>query len=200
MKIPLAAALLLLVATSAAFGFDSRTQGIIDQYKPGKLIRLADVAHLMAASERWCYLEQDGTCSWSDIYLDVGKSGAEFEIGNAWNEDVDIAFTDRGEFRDGRYICETGTDWVPNLRATRRSDGSVIGGRDLAKLKAEIADLRAEDSLDCFDYVYTSADAENQTITLTQRQYINDVHETGKDTEVTVHFDAVAAQALTYRW
>ncbi|UXN74141.1 hypothetical protein N8D56_02325 [Devosia sp. A8/3-2] len=141
MKIPLAAAL-LLVATSAAFGFDSRTQGIIDQYKSGKLIRIADVAHLMAGSERWCYLEQAGTCSWSDIYLDVDKSGAEFEIGNARSEDVDIAFTDRGSFRDGRYICETGTDWVPNMRATGRSDGSVIGGRELAQLKSEIASQR----------------------------------------------------------
>ena len=199
MKIPLAAAL-LLVATSAAFGFDSRTQGIIDDYKSGKLIRIADVAHLMASSERWCYLEDAGTCSWSDIYLDVGKSGAEFEIGNAWNEDVDIAFTDHGEFRDGRYICETGTDWVPNMRATRRSDGSVIGGRELAQLKSEIASQRSEDSQDCFDYVFISADVENQTITLTQRQYINDVHETDRDTEVTLHFDEAAAKALTYRW
>ncbi|KFC64384.1 hypothetical protein FF80_03006 [Devosia sp. LC5] len=199
MKIPLAAAL-LLAATSAALGFDSRTQGIIDDYKSGKLIRIADVAHLMASSERWCYVEEEGTCSWSDIYLDVDKSGAEFEIGNAWDQDIDIAFTDRGEFRDGRYICETGLDWVPAVRATKRSDGSAIGGRELAQLKSEIAGLQSDESKDCFDYLFVSADAENQTLKLTQRQYIDDIHDTARDTEVTIHFDEAAAKALSYRW
>ncbi|HWU19704.1 MAG TPA: hypothetical protein VN155_18670 [Devosia sp.] len=199
MKISLAA-LLLLTATSAALGFDGRTQGIIDHYKPGKLIRIADVGHLMGASERWCYREEAGTCDWSDIYLDVGKSQAEFEIGNAWNEDIDIAFTDRGTFRDGRYICETGMDWVPSVRATRRSDGSVIGGRELAQLKAEILSRRDQDTQDCFDYLFVSADAENQTVTLTQRQYVDDTHDASRDAEVTIHFDQAAAQALTYRW
>lgn len=199
MKLPIAAAL-LLIATSAALGFDGKTQGIIDRYKPGKLIGIAEIGYLMAASERWCYREEEGSCAWSDIYLDVGKSQAEFEIGNAWNEQVDIVFTDRGSFRDGRYICETDTDWVPSVRATRRSDGSVIGGRELAALKSEIASLRSEDSQDCFDYLFVSADAENQTITLTQRQYVDEIHDTSRDTEVTLHFDQATAEALTYRW
>lgn len=200
MKLLLAAAALLLATSSAAFGFDARTEAIIEHYKSGKPIKISDVGYLMSSSERWCYLEQEGTCSWSDIYLKVGKASAEFEIGNAWNEDVDIAFTDRGEFRDGRYICETGTDWVPNLRATRRSDGSVIGGRELAKLKAEIADLRSSDSQDCFDYIFVSADAETQTLKLTQRQYVDDIHDPARDTEVNIHFDATTAGALSYRW
>lgn len=200
MKLSVAAAAVLLATTSVAFGFDARTEGIIEHYKTGKLIKISDVGYLMSTSERWCYLEQAGTCAWSDIYLNVGKASAEFEIGNAWNEDIDIAFIDRGEFRDGRYICETGTDWVPNVRATKRSDGSVLGGRELAQLKSEIADLRSTDSQDCFDYLFVSADAEGQVVKLTQRQYINDVHETGSDTEVTIHFDEASARTLTYRW
>lgn len=200
MKTLLAATALTLAFGSSAFAFDTATQAIIDRHKANKPVSITDIATLMQSSERWCYLEDAGTCSWSDIYLDVTDSGAEFEIGNAWNETVDIVFTDNGTFKDGRYICETGVSWVPTLRATYRADGSMLLGRELASIKSEVAATQTDNVIDCFDYLFLSSDAAAQTVTLLQRQTTDDVYDPVKDTEVTLHFDPASAAALTWRW
>ena len=80
---------------------------------------IADVAHLMQASAQWCYDNQDHSCAWTEIYLEVGDSGVIFELANNWDAETDFAFTDEGAFRDNK-VCQTGLNWVPNLRATRR--------------------------------------------------------------------------------
>jgi hypothetical protein len=201
MKTLLAATALTLAFGSSAFAFDTATQAIIDRHKANKPVSISDIATLMQSSERWCYLEDAaGTCSWSDIYLDVTDSGAEFEIGNAWSETVDIVFTDTGTFEDGRSICETGVDWVPTIRAVHRADGSMLLGRELQSIKAEVAATQSDSVVDCFDYLYLSSDAEAQTVTLLQRQTTADVYDPAKDTEVTLHFDPANAAALTWRW
>ena len=200
MKTLLTAMALVLASGSSALAFDTATQAIIDRHKANKPVSITDIATLMQSSERWCYLEEAGTCAWSDIYLEVTDSGAAFEIGNAWSETVDIAFIDSGTFRDGRYICEAGIDWIPTVRAVRRADGVMLLGRELKALKTEIAATRTDTVIDCFDYLYRSADAANQTVTLLQRQYTDDAYDPTKDTEVVLHFDPANASALTWRW
>ena len=161
---------------------------------------MTDMATLMRASEKWCYDNQDHSCAWTDIYLEVTDTDVTYEIGNAWDAQTDIAFTDEGVFRDDRYICETGKDWVPTVRATRRSDGSVIGGRLLWALKAEIQANLAGDTVDCFDYVYLVNNADQQVVRLLQRQYAGDVHVEGNNVEVTLHMNAEDAAGLSWRW
>ena len=198
----------LLAATAAEPGhwlgrlcLRRRHQDVIDRHKANKPVNIADIATLMRGSERWCYLEDAGTCSWSDIYLDVTDAGAEYEIGNAWNETVDVLFTDTGTFKDGRYICETGVDWIPTLRAANRADQTIVTGRALKAIKTELYANRSDPVIDCFDYLYLGADAEAQTVRLLQRQYSADeVYDPTKDTEVTLHFDPADAAALTWRW
>lgn len=199
MKTLLTALLLALTTGSAALAFDTDTQAVLDRHKSGKPVNVADLTQLMQASAQWCYLEQDHSCAWTDIYLDVTEAGATFEIGNAWDDDTDIAFTDEAIFKDKSYVCETGKDWVPTMRATRRSDGGVIAGRDLWALKTSIETSRSGESLDCFDYLYLRSDAEQQTVTLLQRQYTDEVHLDGKDVEVTLHLDAEDAATLVWR-
>ena len=200
MKSLLAATALILAFGSSAYAFDGDIQAIIDKQKASKLVSVTNLAQLMSGSERWCYAEDAGTCAWSDIYLDVTDGGATFEIGNAWSDTVDIVFTDQGEFKDNRYICELGLDWVPTVRGINRTDGSLISGRALYALKTEISTTRADNVIDCFDYLYLSSDAERQTVTLLQRQYTDDVHNPANDTEVTLHFNADNAEALSWRW
>lgn len=200
MKTLLVALALTLATGSAARAFDADTQAIVTRHKAGKPVNITDIAHLMRASEQWCYIEQDRSCAWTDIYLEVADEGAQYEIGNAWDVETDISFTDRGVFKDGRYVCEAGYDWVPSVRATRRSDGSVIGGRQLFELKTAIYTTREGDTQDCFDYLYLRSDADYQQITLLQRQYTDDVHVEGNDIEVTLHMNAEDAAGLTWRW
>ena len=200
MKTLLAAMAIALTTGSAALAFDADTQAIIDRHKANKPISMTDVAQLMRSSEQWCYNNQEHSCAWTDIYLDVTDTGVTYEIGNAWDAETDIAFTDEGVFRDGRYICETGKDWVPTVRATRRSDDSVIGGRQLWTLKQAITASRAANTVDCFDYLYLRSDADQETITLLQRQYTDDTHIEGNDVEVSLHFNAEDAAGLTWRW
>ena len=199
MKTLLAIAALMLASAPAAQAYDSDIEALTARYKAGKLISGADVATLMQGSERWCYRYEDHSCAWTDIYLDVTKSGAAFEIGNAWNSEVDIAFTDHGRFSDNRFICETGFDWVPSVRATRRGDGGVIGGRELAQLKQEIAGVWDAETLDCFDYLFVSADPVFETITLMQRDFVDGAHVESDDVEVTLFFNAEDAAALMLR-
>jgi len=200
MKLQLAVLTASLVMSSAALGFDADTAAIIERYKRGKPVAMSDVARLMRASAQWCYDNQDHSCAWTDIYLDVSDTGATFEITNAWDAETDIAFTDRGEFREDRFICEIGHDWVPSVRATRRSDGSLIGGRLLWALKTEIRMVLAGDSPNCFDYLFVSADPDQEVIRLLQRSYAEGEHIAAEDVEVTLHMNSEDAAGLTWRW
>ena len=200
MKTLLAATAITLATGSGALAFDADVQAIIDSHKAGKPVAMHDVAQLMRASEQWCYINQNHSCAWTDIYLEVTDTGATFEIGNAWDAETDIVFTDHGVFKDDRYVCETGHDWVPSVRATRRSDGSVIGGRMLWDLKSAIYETRSSDVQNCFDYLYLRSDADQDVVTLLQRQYVDDVHDESRDVEVTLHFNAEDAAGLLWRW
>ncbi len=195
---PLFACLVIsLCGITPAPAFDAGTEDVLARMKSGKLVPITDIATLMRGSERWCYAEEDGACSWSDIYLDVTEAGATYEIGNAWSSDYDVVFTDTGTFKDGRYICETGYDWVPTLRAINRADGSTLNGRPLWSLKTEIGEGRGE-GIDCFDYILQGSDPEAETITLLQRQFTDGATDTSNDVTVTLHFDADTAAALTW--
>jgi hypothetical protein len=196
----LLAAMAIALTTGSALAFDADTQGIIDRHKAGKPVSMTDISVLMRASEKWCYDNQDHSCAWTDIYLEVTETGATFEIGNAWDAETDIAFTDEGVFEDDRYICESKKDWVPTVRATRRSDGSSLDGRLLWELKSAIRANQTSESQDCFDYLFLRSDADYQQVTLLQRQYTDDVHVEGNDVEVSLHFNAEDAAGLSWRW
>lgn len=200
MKRLLATVALTLAGGSAALAFDADTQAIIDQHKRGKLIGIEDVAHLMRESAQWCYLEEDNSCAWIETYLDVRDSGVGFELANNWDADTDYAFTDEAVFT-GNRLCQTGFNWIDNLRAMRRVDGGPIGGRDLFAFKQEMAVARPDiaDYNDCFDYLYVASDAGQQVVTLLQRQYVDGVHDGANDVEVTVHFNPEDAAGLTLR-
>lgn len=198
MKTLLAGAALTLAAVIPAHAFDDATQDVIRRHKANKPVAAADIATLMQSSERWCYAEDAGTCSWSDIYLEVNDTLATFEIGNAWDETIDVFFTDRATF-EGNQVCETGDGWTDSLRAVTRSDGQQIYGRELWSIKAEIASVQ-NGVIDCFDYLYRSSDTAKQTVTLVQRQYQEGTYLPDRDTEVTIHFDPKDAAALTWRF
>ncbi|KRA96623.1 hypothetical protein ASD83_16135 [Devosia sp. Root685] len=186
-----------LIGISPALAFDTGTQGVLDRMKIGKPVPITDIATLMRSSARWCYAEDEGSCSWSDIYLEVTDTGATYEIGNAWDADYDVIFTDHGTFEEGRYICETGYDWVPTLRAVKRADGTALNGRPLWDLKTQIGSGRSE-GIDCFDYVLKGSDSAAETITLLQRQFTQGVTDPINDVTVTLHFNAKTAAALSW--
>lgn len=198
----LALSLVLILAGAApSLGFDAESQALIERMKAGKLVPISDVATLMMGSERWCYKQQENNCAWSDIYLSVSESGATYEISNPWSEEVDISFIDEGVFKQDRYICETGADWVPTVRAFGREDGTAIEGRDLAALKDEIhSQIDVSDDDDCFDYLYQGSDAAAQTVMLLQRQYVDGETDPANDAVVTLYFDKAAADNLGWYW
>lgn len=184
-----------LCALGSAQAFDTETEAVLSGLKIGKRLPSAAVATLMRASERWCYFEADGQCRWTDIYLDVTSEGARFEIGNAWDDTVDIYFVDEGEFRDDVFICQSGSAWVASVRAMSREDGTPLGGRELDALKQEIAGGLGDQNA-CFDYILEAVDADGQTVTLLQRQYRDGVTDAADDAPVTIHFDPAEARAL----
>ncbi|MHA6299813.1 hypothetical protein [Devosia sp. CAU 1758] len=197
------ALLLILILGSALPGLaqDAQSQAAIDKMKSGKLMAISEVAVLMMGSERWCYREQEGNCAWSDIYLSVNANGATYEISNPWSEETDISFVDEAVFKEDRYICEMGIDWVPTVRAFERESGSAIEGRALAALKAEIYSMVTTDDDDgCFDYLYQHQDKSAETVTLLQRHYIDGVTDPGNDALVTLHFNKDSAEALGWYW
>lgn len=197
-----AIALATLAALSgAALAYDAASQAVIDRFKPGKLVPIETVGALMLGAERWCYEQKGNECGWSDIYLGIDGDRVRYELSNPWSAAVDISFIAEGIFRDGRYICDTGFDWVPSVRAYERPDGQAIEGRELDALKQEIAaHIDTSQSKDCFDYLYEGHDAEAQTISLTQRQYVDDAHQPARDAEVTLHFDKANADDLGWYW
>lgn len=200
MKTLLAALALMLALPSAAQAFDTETAALVGKYKSGKPVAGADVAALMRGSEKWCYDNQDSSCAWSEVYLDVTEDAVSFELANTWDDATAYAFTDQGAFKDDA-ICQTGYNWIDNLRAMRRSDDGIILGRALRDFKLAMAEARPdlETYDDCFDYLFVSSDAEQQVVTLRQRQYAGGVHDPLNDVEVTIHFDAEDAARLTLR-
>lgn len=191
----------VLAGTAPGMAYDAASQAVIERFKPGKLVLSADLAILMLGAERWCYEQQGTDCGWSDIYLSADETGVSYELTNAWNDSVVISMVDRAAFRDERYLCELGLDWVPSLRAFSSADGTTIEGRDLAALRDEIAPLvEADQSADCFDYIYRGHDADAQTVTLLQRQYVDGTHAEDMDAMVTVHFAPGTARSLGWYW
>jgi hypothetical protein len=194
----IACLMLASASMSPAFAFEAGTQDVLDRAKVGKRLPIEAVATLMMDSKRWCYFETEGACDWSDIYLAVEGNSATFEISHAWSEDLDIAFVDHGTLEEGRFICESGEDWVPTARLTRRSDDTPLGGRELAATKAEIAAGRTDPrGISCFDYELRGSDPVAETITLLQRQYVDGATDPANDVPVTLHFNAEEAAALT---
>ncbi|ODT69375.1 MAG: hypothetical protein ABS75_16825 [Pelagibacterium sp. SCN 63-23] len=191
---------LCLVGTAPGLAFDAESQAVIDRMKAGKLVPISGIATLMMGAERWCYRQQGDECAWSDIYLSVDETGASYEISNPWSQDVDISFVDAGIFRDDRYICEAGTEWISSVRAYSRDDGLALEGRELHALKAEIAQVSDGRDADCFDYLYQAADSAAQTVTLLQRQHRDGVTDPANDAIVTLHFDKDTAEGLGWYW
>lgn len=191
---------LSLTLGGPAIAFDAATQAIIAHQKSGKPVPIADVQVLMLSSESWCYLEDANSCAWSEIYLSMDADGAAYESSDAWNETIDIAYVDHGRFAEGGVICDTDIDWLPNMRAVRRDDGSMVSGRALRDLKTEIAAALGAPSHNCYDYIYRGADPAAQTLTLLQRQSTDGVHDPEQDTLVSLQFDPDTAAALTLRW
>lgn len=201
MRLPALSMVLLLAGAAPGLGFDADTEAVLDRVKAGKLVRMDDVAVLMMGAERWCYNERDGACGWSDVYLSVDGDMARYEISNPWSEDIDISFVDNGVLRDNRYICETGFDWVPSVRAYDRDTGDAIEGRALEALRQEIMGVvTTANNSDCFDYLYQGAAPDKQIITLVQRQYVEGATDKANDAVVSLYFDTDAAQALGWYW
>lgn len=197
MRYPIATIALALALASPALAFDTAIEDVIDQSKRGKPVPIAMVADLMMGAQKWCYLQAENACNWSDTYLFVQGNDVSFEIAHAWNEAIDIAYVTAGVLREGRFICETGFDWVPSVRGSARDDGVAIGGRDLAALRLDIEQwANIAGATDCFDYVFEGTDAETQTIKLLQRQFVDGVTDSANDVSVTLHFDPATAQAL----
>jgi hypothetical protein len=192
-----AVAALALTTAAPALAFSADTEALVSRLKSGKLIPGATVAELMRSAERWCYWEQEGACSWSDIYLEVDETGVTYEIGNAWETDISLFFTDTGVWQ-GNEICETGEEWIASVRATRISDGTPIGGRELWDIKNDVLANRGESFIDCFDYLFLRADPDANTVTLLQRHYQEGTYVPANDAEVSIHFDPDTAAALTW--
>ena len=51
-----------------------------------------------------------------------------------------------------------------------------------------------------FDYLFLRSDPDQEVVTLLQRQYVDEVHDPGRDVEVTLHFNAEDAAGLLWRW
>lgn len=196
----IAAAGLCLCLTGTAAAFDADIQALIDKQKSGKVLTNGHVAQLMMGSAIWCYAEDGDTCSWTDIYLSAGETGALVEVSNAISDGVDIAYQQEGYFEDKTLFCETPGSWISTIWAKNRADNTSIGGRALAQIKIDVEAALVGDTDDCFDYLYRSSDADAQTIVLTQRQYKQGEHQDSMDVMVTLHFDPAAATRLTQRW
>ncbi|MEO5805557.1 hypothetical protein [Devosia sp.] len=201
MKSLMLAAAALFAVAAPALALDADADAILTHFKPGKTVPIADIATFMRGSAKWCYAEQDGTCGWTDVYLNVTDTSAQYEGGAAWDENTDIGMTHETELRDGRYICEIPETPASTTWAVSRADGSVIQGRDLATLKQSIADAYTGDtSYDCFDYAFLRVSPDRENIVVRQRQYIDGVTDKANDVEVTIHYDPAVAKALKLRF
>jgi len=201
LRLAVLTSLIGLAAPAAAL--DARIETMLDGYKAGKLLPIEDVAELMRSSERWCYNEETGICDWSDIYLEVDSDGATFELVDMWTQDIEITLTEKGVFRDGRFICETGEEYTQSLRAYDTARNGYLTGRELYALKTEIAAAYATSEASeppCFDYLFESIVPADETVTITQRIWRGGETDPAEDALVTLHFDRDSAEALTVRW
>ena len=200
-KLLLAAAAILALAAPAAAQVFPSPEAIANATKAGKWLHADEVAGLMQSAEAWCYKEENNTCDWSEIYLEVTlePQGITYESTNSWSDDKDVYFVDKAEFRDDRYVCEFGYDKVPSTRATR-SDGTPVGGRELNALRDEVAEGRAGAPDYCFDYTFGFYDPVRETISLTQRQYLDGVVDPSKEASITLYFNAVDAVELKTKY
>jgi hypothetical protein len=200
MKNLLLAAAALLALAGPAFAIDPSPEVISNTYKSGKPLHIEEVQALMRQAEIWCYREEAGTCDWSEIYLSAagGPEGVVYESTNAWNSDTIVTFVDKAQF-EGTLLCEYGYDKVVSTRAINRADSSVIGGRALDALRTEIYASRADDTDDCFDYLYMSYDEGKQTMDLKQRQYVNGVIDPALEADIKLHFNADDVAWLSQR-
>lgn len=201
MKNLLLAAAALLALASPAFAIDPSPEVISNTYKSGKPLHIDEVQALMRQAEIWCYNEDSGTCDWAEIYLSAagGPEGVVYESTNAWNSDTDVTFVDKAQFQD-KLLCEYGYDKVPSTRAVNRTDGSVIGGRALDALRAEVYANQTGNSDDCFDYLYMSYNAAAGTMALKQRQYVGGVLDPALESDITLHFNAADVPSLKQRY
>jgi hypothetical protein len=205
MKFARLAALMSAIAalTIPATAIEAKLEAMLDGYKVGKLLPIHEVAALMRSSERWCYNEEAGICDWSDIYLEVGADGATFDLMDMWTQDIEITLTEKGVFRDGQFICETGEEYTQSLRARNAESGEALAGRELFALKTEIAAAYAANASSddlCFDYLFGAVSPAADTVTVTQRIWRAGETDPAEDARVTLHFDKEAAEALSVRW
>lgn len=194
------AAIAMLTLCGPAFAFDPTIAELVGNLKPKTLVPLSDIVVLMKGSEQWCYIEENGSCGWSEVYLDVSDAGPRLESSSSyWDGEYNRYIVKKGEFQQDRYVCDYGYDWTPSVRLTRRSDGTPVNDRELDQFRVQFANNFGIDNPDCYDYLFVRADAQANTITLMQRTYSDFVKDEGSDTLVTLYFDADAAKALTLR-
>ncbi|QQR38800.1 hypothetical protein [Devosia rhizoryzae] len=192
---------LSLLGVVPGLAFDEASQAAIDGMKRGKAVPITAVTELMKGAQMWCYNQRENECAWSDIYLSISGNDVEFEMSHPWNDLIDISYINRGALKDNRFICGSGYDWIPSVRAYERGTGYVIGGRTLAALKLEVEQFTTvQQEFDCFDYVFEAADDEAQTVTLLQRQYEDGETDPANDATVTLHFDQATAADLGWYW
>lgn len=199
--LPIGAGLGLLLALGAgtpAMGFEPQVQAVIADVRAGKALTSFDLATVMAASEIWCYAEDADTCHWSDVYLDIDADGALYEIAFLWGPEIGIAHTGRMLFEANRFLCEVPGDWATTMRAWEAETGAMIGGRSLHALRTEFASVQEWGDY-CYDYLLVSTSEADATITLRQRVWRDGETDPGRDAEVTLHFDAMRAEALALR-
>lgn len=192
-----------MIGAAPVSAMDAKAQALVSGYKAGKLLPIEDVAVLMRTSERWCYNQGADTCDWSDVYLEVDAEGATYELADQWSPEIEIILTERGVFRDGQFICETGEEYTRTLRARYVADDRQIGGRELFALKAEIAAAYAANATPvepCYDYLFVGYSQAEDTVRLTQRIWRDGTTDPAEDALVTLHFDPAAGQALSVRW
>lgn len=198
MKTLLAAAAVLALAGPAC-AFDTDIAAIVDGARPKQVLNADQLMTLMQQSAKWCYKEiEEGGCAWTDVYLDVTTEGVRMEVGNAYDDILDIYRVDQARFKQDRYSCEYDYNWVPALRMVRWADRSALEGRELEEYRVQYANNFGIDDPDCFDYQFVRADAERETITLVQRTWSDFVKDEGSDTLVTLHFNEDEAARLYF--
>ena len=184
-----------------ALAIDAASLAVTEGLKRGKAMPIEAVQTLMRGADYWCYSENEAGCDWAERYLEVDEKRAIYEVSNAWDATRNVSFSDQAEFRDGRFICETGYFYVPSTYAETRATGLPVYGRELATIKGEMADNVGTDTMDCFDYVFGSVDEDAGLITITQRQFTQDLTtDPANDAEVTLHFDTVDAKPTLQPW
>src|SRR4051794_27094518 len=98
------AAIAMLTFSGPAIAFDPTIAELVGNLTPKALVSLADIVVLMKGSERWCYGESNGSCAWSDVYLEVTDAGPRVEISNEYWDEYNMYIVDKAEFQQDRYV------------------------------------------------------------------------------------------------